>query len=462
MSGLFVQRTPSFSIISHEDEKTVPNAPEKGRSRPIRYPNIFLDIDEPYTRHLIQRAFAQRPGYHVKLGPGSGMDAVSMPSDCDFQWAEYERIDWDAVLAGHHPASSYFVRKGISRKAQLAHYTHRHVCKCPDSILATAIPKTVVIDTWSVWAESVENCGGGLADIVESMSSSSGVNQRQRLEKCLEAARVAMSDAETAYEQGGDEPVWILKGSTVNKGAGIYIVHLYEQVIDHCWTEPDIREWVLQRYIASPLLLRRRKFHIRAYIVAVGDLHVYLAEDCLALCSGTCYRVTDTSNLLAHITNTAYQDRDPGFNEKDCVLLWNDASTEKILIEDGRCKTREEAHQRIQKTLDDMGAIVEQLFSAYATEFGVFSPIEGCFEHYGLDFIVDQAWNVFLLEVNPGPDFKQTGQRLESAIERLMGSTIDVALTDPRSGYPDKVGSLRLVYEKERRPRRKEERPQVS
>jgi hypothetical protein len=49
------------------------------------------------------------------------------------------------VLAGKHGASSYCVRKGLSRKAQLAHFTRLYVCKNPDSLLKDAIPKTVIL-----------------------------------------------------------------------------------------------------------------------------------------------------------------------------------------------------------------------------------------------------------------------------------------------------------------------------
>jgi hypothetical protein len=31
---------------------------------------------------------------------------------------------------------------------------------------------------------------------------------------------------------------------------------------------PDVREWVLQRYVADPLLFRRAKFHLRVYVLA--------------------------------------------------------------------------------------------------------------------------------------------------------------------------------------------------
>ena len=115
---------------------------------------IFLDIDEPYTRDLIQKAFrhpSRASYFKITLGPGTGFEPVSLPSNCQFQWAEYERIDWhNGVLPGHHGASSYCIRKGLSRKAQLAHYTHRHICKYPNSILREAIPQTVVLDCWSV------------------------------------------------------------------------------------------------------------------------------------------------------------------------------------------------------------------------------------------------------------------------------------------------------------------------
>ena len=220
---------------------------------------VFLDIDEPYTRNLIQKAFqhpSRAPYFHITLGPGSGWDAIPLPSHCQFQWSEYERIDWhNGVLLGRHSASSYFIRKGLSRKAQLAYFTRRHVCKYPNSILRNTIPQTVVLDTWSVWDDdaSLMTHESGLADVVVnigSMTRISGVskNQRSRLEKCLSEAQQIMNDADTDYHLSGSEdetsaPVWILKGSTTNKGAGIYIVHLFEQILDICWSESAIREW---------------------------------------------------------------------------------------------------------------------------------------------------------------------------------------------------------------------------
>ena len=159
--------------------------------------------------------------------------------------------------------------------------------------------------------------------------------------------------------------------------------------------------------------------------MAVSSIKVYLYNDVLLLCSGTKYTY-DTSNSFAHITNTAYQSIDPNFSEEKCVLQLNDF--ERILLRDGTCQTEQKAKEVTTKILKDMKNITGELFSAYKGEFGVFAPIDGCFEHYGLDFVVDENYNVYLLEVNPGPDFKQTGSALCSVISGLMGDTIDVAI----------------------------------
>jgi tubulin--tyrosine ligase len=220
---------------------TTPPQPTRG---------IFLDVNEPYTRGVIAQALQARSSlFHVVHGPGVGEEPVPLPSECDFQWSEYERIDWDAVLAGRHGAASYCVRKGLSRKAQMAYYTRLHVAKHPTSLLRRAIPTTVVLDTWPVWEEGGHATARGLADILVTAAAptSGSTNRRERLEQCLVEAAQAMREATEAFEARQDEsaayPVWILKGSTVNKGMGIYIVHLYEQVVDICWSETDIREW---------------------------------------------------------------------------------------------------------------------------------------------------------------------------------------------------------------------------
>lgn len=71
-----------------------------------------------------------------------------------------------------------------------------------------------------------------------------------------------------------------------------------------------------------------------------------------------------------------------------------------------------------------------ELFRAFHGEPTVFAPMPHCFELFGVDFLVDEGCHVHLLEVNPGPDFKQTGGRLKKVIQDLIETTIAMVFRD--------------------------------
>ena len=58
-----------------------------------------------------------------------------------------------------------------------------------------------------------------------------------------------------------------------------------------------------------------------------------------------------------------------------------------------------------------------ELFEGAARAMPVhFQTMPNAFEVYGLDFMVDEAGDVWLLEVNAFPDFKQTGGELKEVV----------------------------------------------
>jgi tubulin---tyrosine ligase len=68
--------------------------------------------------------------------------------------------------------------------------------------------------------------------------------------------------------------------------------------------------------------------------------------------------------------------------------------------------------------------------------------------------MLDSELRLSLLEVNPGPDFKQTGTRLKVVINKLWESTCRVILDSDWSESshetpPRGTGSLVKVYDKE-------------
>ena len=65
----------------------------------------------------------------------------------------------------------------------------------------------------------------------------------------------------------------------------------------------------------------------------------------------------------------------------------------------------EEAAAKIGSAVDDVCDVVGDCFEAVASEL-TFQPRGDCFELFGFDFMLDEDWGVWLLEVNAEPDFR--------------------------------------------------------
>ena len=155
------------------------------------------------------------------------------------------------------------------------------------------------------------------------------------------------------------------------------------------------------------------------------------------------YKLDDLDDVYRHLTNTARSAEDINFDEKKFVLPFSDLS--QILSQQG-VNDSENICIGILRQIKD---IVRDLFSAFENEYTIFAPMSNCFEVYGLDFVSDSGYNIYLLEANPGPDFKQTGDKLRETIVDLWEGICKVVLDPPLDKFVDNNSSFSMVYEKE-------------
>jgi tubulin--tyrosine ligase len=195
--------------------------------------------------------------------------------------------------------------------------------------------------------------------------------------------------------------VWIAKPSLTNGGAGVELVPTAGALLTALRANPELREWVIQRYVERPLLVDRRKFHLRVYVLCVGRLHVYVCKDVLALFSLRVYDGADFSERDAHITNTCVQNPESPEEEKRSVQMWDEV-VEAIRKEkgDGSGAAAEGVFAEICRTVGD-------IFSAVSPEQMTFMALPNCFELFGFDFLLDEDYHPWFLEANAEPDFKQ-------------------------------------------------------
>jgi tubulin---tyrosine ligase len=170
------------------------------------------------------------------------------------------------------------------------------------------------------------------------------------------------------------------------------------------------------------------KFHLRVYVLCVGALRVFVYEKMLILIAAHRYDLNDTDNIYGHLTNTARAAEDVHFDEKKFVKVLEDLPQYLVDERPDIAPSMAAAIEVTVKIKEDIFSITNELFNAFDNEYTVFAPMNNCFEVFGLDFMVDEDLQTSLLEVNPGPDFKQTGDKLKVVIEELWEQTLQIVL----------------------------------
>lgn len=96
-----------------------------------------------------------------------------------------------------------------------------------------------------------------------------------------------MCDLHEVRDAPPGSATWIAKPSITNQALGVCIFSDVDRLRQAVEAAPELREWVVQRYVHPPLTLRSgRKFHLRVYALCVGSLAAYVLSDGLALFAG--------------------------------------------------------------------------------------------------------------------------------------------------------------------------------
>ncbi|KAI7859272.1 tubulin-tyrosine ligase family-domain-containing protein [Circinella umbellata] len=397
----------------------------------------LVHLDEPYTRNAVVKALQ-----HSKLEwdiiqdipeDNSEIDLISATPPIALQWLEYELINWSLLAAKEETtmANAYCIRKGLIRKAQFSYNVSKYLSKNPESILKQAIP-----ETWQFELDHIDYIDEALNEV-------------------FEVERDLKENEDKSEEEM--KHVFIIKPSMANKAAGIHVFDSLDQLCsifeepesddeeedDELYVNEDqedltqVREWVIQRYISNPLLVNNRKFHIRAYVLAVSNIQVYLYRDMLALFALRPYDLNNLADPLAHISNTCIQTDEADFDEDQSVRSFWELN--KFGIKD----------QDLEHMFEQMRDILKDVFDACTSEMTTFQAIPNAFELFGVDFLVDADNKVYFLETNAFPDFKQTGSKLQHIIQELFDATVETAIEPFFGDRPLKQNSkLVKVFDK--------------
>ncbi|XP_007943690.1 inactive polyglycylase TTLL10 [Orycteropus afer afer] len=255
-----------------------------------------------------------------------------------------------------------------------------------------------------------------------------------------ETYRLDIRDEREAFFALFDETqTWICKPTASNQGKGIFLLRNQEEVnslqaktqsmeIDPAYRKMPFRApqaRIVQRYIENPLLLDGKKFDVRSYLLIACTMP-YMVFFCHGYARLTLGLYDPHSNDLGgHLTNQFMQKKSPLY-----VLLKEDTvwSMEHLNrhINDKFRKAKGLPRDWVFTTFTKrMQQIMAHCFLA------VKSKLEcklGYFDLIGCDFLIDENFKVWLLEMNANPALHTNCEVLKEVIPGVVMETLDLAL----------------------------------
>ncbi|KAF1318847.1 Tubulin polyglutamylase, partial [Globisporangium splendens] len=274
-------------------------------------------------------------------------------------------------------------------------------------------------------------------------------NQMDAFRRLLQREDALLLSTTTATAASRPKPsIWILKPPASACGRGICVV-----------TSKDVdsisedRKYVVQRYIAQPLLLDGYKFDLRIYtlVTSVDPLRIYLFQEGIARFCTSAYSLEKLKNRFSHLTNYS-------------VNKTNDKFVENVDADQGNAGSKWSltgllAHLQALHILTDREALMAQIrdiicktiiaAEAHLTPLVhqfVKKPVM-CYELFGFDVMLDSNLIPWLIEVNVSPSLmggspldKRVKGLLLSDIFHLVGVPVDVTNL-PAGSIPNDLAS---------------------
>ncbi|XP_078415361.1 protein polyglycylase TTLL10-like [Cetorhinus maximus] len=241
------------------------------------------------------------------------------------------------------------------------------------------------------------------------------------------------------FEIMEDGPIWISKPAGSNMGKGIFLLKCQDDFLDFRAKLESVEQnasnktyyyglpinRIVQRYLHKPLLLEGRKFDVRSYLlIACTSPHmIFFRHGYVKLACNKYDPYSD--DLTSHLTNQFVQKKNPLYSEMKEDTVWsmehlNDYINEKYT--EAKHLPKDWVFTVFEKR---MRKIMIQCF------FAVKGKMEcklGYFSLLGCDFIVDQNFKIWLLEINTNPSLQRHCEVLKTVIPKMVYEALDMVV----------------------------------
>ena len=174
---------------------------------------------------------------------------------------------------------------------------------------------------------------------------------------------------------------------------------------------------VIQKYIEKPLLYFERKFDIRIWVLLTHDFKVYMFNEGHLKCCSVKYNL-NTNDNFSHLTNYSFQKYNNNFGkyEKGNEVSFDDLQY-NIKVNYNNCVDfKNDIMPKIKKIIKFVFQSVKNKINGLNRNY--------TFEIYGFDFMLDNKFNPFLIEVNLNPGLEESSPLIKMLVPRMLDDAL--------------------------------------
>ena len=169
---------------------------------------------------------------------------------------------------------------------------------------------------------------------------------------------------------------------------------------------------IIQKYLDNPLLYKNRKFDIRCYALVDSNLNVFFCREGHLKASSENYNLINTNKFI-HITNYSLQKKSKNFEKYE--------TGNEISYQDFKdfLNSKNISSKIFDNIITQMKDLVEISFKSVSNKL-IKTENVLCFEIFGYDFIIDNDFKVWILEINNNPGLAISSDVIAKLIPRMI------------------------------------------
>lgn len=234
---------------------------------------------------------------------------------------------------------------------------------------------------------------------------------------------------QTSFEEFSErknEKIWIVKpGENTNRGKGIKISNSLSEIKAIICSRKEGRTYIIQKYIERPLLINKRKFDIRCFGLITSfntTVQGYFYPEGYIRTSSKEFSIK-SFNKYIHLTNDAIQQKSEEYGKFE--------AGNKVSYSEFQAYLDLEFPQKYVNFEKDLNSQIRKIVSdTFMASYEIIDPNRKlhCFELLGYDFMIDQDFKVWLIEVNTNPCLELSCSYLSRLIPSVLDNTFRVTI----------------------------------